>query len=74
MENKGFECTHHDFVKSLDEGPDNIIAKQLVFMIGLRAIKKFSDENNGILPVEVTIHALKEEAKDRDWTGENKFT
>ena len=33
-------------------------------MIGVEAIKKLSENN--ILPVEVKIHALKEEAKDMD--------
>ena len=48
-----------------NEGHDYLTAKQLVFMVGVEAMKEFSDENN-ILPVEVTIHALKEEAKDMD--------
>ena len=57
--------TYHGFVKPLDEGPDDIIAKQLVFMIGVEAMKELKDEN-GNLKIDVTIHALKEEAKDMD--------
>ena len=57
--------TYYGHVKPIDERLENIVAKQVVFMVGIEAIKKFSDENN-ILPIEVTIHALKEEAKDMD--------
>ena len=38
---------------------------QSVFEIGPKANLKLRDENSK-LPVEVTIHALKEEAKDDD--------
>ena len=56
---------YHGFVKPLDDGPDNIIAKQLVFMVGVEAMKELKDEN-GNLKIDVTINALKEEAKDMD--------
>ena len=57
--------TYYGHVKPIDERIKDIVANQVVFMVGIEAIKKFSDENN-ILPIEVTIHALKEEAKDMD--------
>ena len=57
--------TYHGFVKPLDDGPDDIIAKQLVFMVGVEAMKELKDEN-GNLKIDVTIHALKEDAKDTD--------
>ena len=56
--------TYYGHVKPIDERYIDIIAKQVVFMVGMEAIKEFSDEN--ILPIEVTIHALKEDAKDMD--------
>ena len=57
--------TYHGFVKPLDDGPDDIIAKQLVFMVGVEVLKELKDEN-GNLKIDVTIHALKEDAKDTD--------
>ena len=57
--------TYYGHVKPIDERIKDIIANQVVFMVGIEAIKKFSDENK-FLPIEVTIHALKEEAKDKD--------
>ena len=57
--------TYHGFVKPLDDGPDDIIAKQLVFMVGVEAMQELKDED-GNLKIDVTIHALKEEAKDMD--------
>ena len=57
--------TYYGHVKPIDERYKDIIAKQVVFMVGIEAIKEISDENN-ILPIEVTIHALKEDAKDTD--------
>ena len=50
-------------VKPLDEGPNDVIAKQAVFMIGTEVIKNSKDENDK-LSIEVTINDLKEEAKD----------
>ena len=41
-------------VKSLDEGPKKVIAKQAVFMIGTEVIKNSKDEHDK-LSVEVTI-------------------
>ena len=57
--------TFNDYAKPLDEGVDEIIENQLVFMIGTEAIKKIRNENER-LPVEITIRDLKEEAKDDD--------
>ena len=34
-------------------------------MIGTEVMSKF-DNGNSLLPIEITIHALKEEAKDDD--------
>ena len=48
-----------------NEGPDYLAAKQLVFMVGVEAMKELKDENDN-LKIDVTIHALKEEAKDLD--------
>ena len=48
------------FCLQIEVGSDDIIAKQPVFTIGTEA------NENSKLPVEVTIHALKEEAKDQD--------
>ena len=61
----GNKFSYYDHAKPLDEGYDAIIAEQLVFAIGTEAVKSLRDENNK-LPVEVTIHAFKEEAKDTD--------
>merc|ERR1712080_513961 len=61
----GIKSSFHDQVIPLDEGANDIIAEKSVFMIGSRAMKKLCDENSKV-PVEVTIHALKEEAKDSD--------
>ena len=55
--------TFNDYAKPLDEGKDEIIENQLVFMIGTEAIMKIRNENEK-LPVEITIRDLKEEAKD----------
>ncbi len=59
------EFTYYDHVKPLDEKWDDIIAGQSGFVIGNKVVEKLSDENNK-LPIEITIHALKEEAKDTD--------
>ena len=58
---KAFSC--YDFVRPLDKGPDEIIDEQSVFMIGTKIIKEIRNEDNK-LALEVTIHDLKEEAKD----------
>ena len=55
--------TFNGYAKPLDEGKDEIIENQLVFMIGTEAIKKLRNENQK-LAVEVSIRDLKEEAKD----------
>ena len=61
----GNKYTYYGDVKPLDEGPLDIIAKQSVFMIGTEIAKNSRDENLE-WQMEVTIHALKEEAKDKD--------
>ena len=45
--------------------PDDIIAKRSVFMFNAEVMPKISDENSKV-PIEITIHNLKEEAKDDD--------
>ena len=57
--------TYQGFVKPLDDGPDDIIAKQLIFTVGVEATNELKDGNDK-LKIEVTIHALKEDAKDTD--------
>ena len=54
----------NDYAKPLDEEHEQIIENQLVFMIGIEAIKTISENN--VLKIEVTIRDLKEEAKDDD--------
>ena len=61
----GNKYTYYGHVKPLDEGPLDIIAKQSVFMIGTEIAKNSRDENLE-WQMEVTIHALKQEAKDKD--------
>ena len=55
--------TFHDYAKPLDEGSDEIFEKQSVFLIGTETIKEIRNENQK-LPIEITIHDLKAEAKD----------
>jgi hypothetical protein len=61
----GNKYSYYGYVKPLDEGPLDIIAKQSLFMIGTEIAKNSRDENLE-WQMEVTIHALKEEAKDKD--------
>ena len=61
----GDKLTYNGHVKPLDEEWNDIIAEQSGCVIGTKIIDRLSDENNE-LPIEVTIHALKEEAKDSD--------
>jgi hypothetical protein len=61
----GNKYTYYGHVKPLDEGPQDIIEKQSVFMIGTEIAKNLRD-GNGEWQIEVTIHALKDEAKDKD--------
>lgn len=60
-----FSSNFSDYANSLDEGRQEIIKNQLVFMIGTEAIKKIRNDEN-MIEIEVTIHDLKEEAKDDD--------
>ena len=53
----------HDYAKPLDEGCDEVLEKQSVFMIGTKIIKELRNEEN-IFEIEVTIHDLKKEAQD----------
>ena len=61
----GNKFTYYDHAKTLDTKSCEITDKQLVFMIGIEAIKEMRNEQN-LLPVEVAIYDLKEEAKDND--------
>ena len=47
----------------LDEGCNEVLDKQSVFMIGTKIIKELRNEEN-IFEIEVTIHDLKKEAQD----------
>ena len=49
----------------MDEAAEDIIAKQFAFVIGTEVVKEIRNKDN-ILKIEVTIHDLKEEAKDED--------
>ena len=49
----------------MDEAADDIIAKQFAFVIGTEVIKEIRNADNRV-SMEVTIHDLKEEAKDED--------
>ena len=49
----------------MDEAAEDIIAKQFAFVIGTEVIKEIRNEDS-IVSIEVTIHDLKEEAKDED--------
>jgi len=55
----------HDYAKPLDEGRDEVLEKQSVFMIGTEVIKELRNEEK-VFEMEVKIHDLKEEAKDDD--------
>ena len=57
--------TFYGHVKPLDEAAKDIIAEKSVFMIGYEFVKNLRDKNSK-WPMEVTIHALKEEVKDKD--------
>lgn len=58
-----FRSSFSDNARSLDEGLEEIIEKHPLFMIEIETIKKIRNENQK-LPVEITIHDLKAEAKD----------
>ena len=60
-----FNSNFSGCAKALDEGYEDIIEKQPVFMIGTETIKKIRNRNQNFT-IEVTIHDLKEEAKDDD--------
>jgi len=61
----GNKFTYSDHVKSLDEKPADIFGEPSALMIGIEVAKKIRNEDLK-WPIEVTIHALKEEAKDED--------
>ena len=56
---------YYGHVKPLDESGDDIIARKSVLMIGSEIVKSSRDENMKI-SIEIKLHALKEEAKDKD--------
>ena len=60
----GDKFSYNIYVKPLDEAADDIIAKQFAFVIGTEVIKEIRRDNK--VSMEVTIHDLKEEAKDED--------
>ena len=60
----GDKFSYNSYVKPLDEAADDIIAKQFAFVIGTEVIKEIRRDNK--VSMEVTIHDLKEEAKDED--------
>ena len=61
----GIKSTFHDQVKPLDEAAKDIIANKSVFMIGFEFAKMLRNENQKWV-MQATIHALKEEVKDKD--------
>ena len=61
----GDKFTYYGHVKPLDEASDKIIAEESGFAIRPKVIEKALDEENWF-QIEVTIHALKEDAKDTD--------
>ena len=61
----GGKFSYNNYVKPLDEAADDIIAKQFAFVIGTEVIKEIRSKDNKV-SMEVTIHDLKEEAKDED--------
>ena len=63
----GGKFSYYNCVKPLDEAVVDIVAQQLVFVIGTEAIKKMRNKENK-LPLEVTIHDLKKEAKNETVT------
>jgi len=60
----GIKSTFHDHVKPLEEAAKDILSKQSVFMIGFEFAKMLRNENLK-WSMDVTIHALKEEVKDK---------
>lgn len=61
----GNKFTYSDNVKALDENPDDIIGDSSALMVGIEVVKKIRNEDLR-WSLEVTIRALKEEAKDED--------
>ena len=61
----GGKFSYNNYVKPLDESADDIIAKQFAFVIGKEVIKEIRKKENKV-SLDVTIHDLKEEAKDED--------
>ena len=61
----GEKFTYYGYAKPLDEERKDIIAQRSRFVLAIEALKKTADEKNKF-QIEVTIHALKEEAKDTD--------
>ena len=63
--NDGNKYSYYGYVKPLDEGSADIIAKQALFTIGTEIAKNSSNENEE-WQIVVVIHALKEEVKDKE--------
>ena len=63
----GAKFSYYNHVNPLDEAVVDIVAKQLVFVIGTEAIKEMRNKENK-LPLQVTIHDLKKEAKNETVT------
>ena len=65
------KITYYDYVEPLDEKPDDVKAEGLVFFIQKKTVGKFRIEENEKMkwPFEVTIHSLKEEAKNEDFNS-----
>ena len=61
----GYKSTIHENVRPLDDAAKDIIAEKAVFSIGIEFFKKLRGDKKES-PIEVTIHALKEEVKDKD--------
>ena len=61
----GYKSTIHENVRPLDDPAAVLIAEKAVFTIGLEFVKKLRGANKE-WPIEVTIHALKEEIKDKE--------
>ena len=61
----GNRFTYSDHVKPLDKKPEDVILEPSALIIGIEVAKKIRNKDLR-WPLEVTIHALKEEAKDED--------
>ena len=60
-----FNYYYYGHVKPPDKKGDDIIYSKSVFMLGTEIVRNSTSEDNKI-KVEVQLHSLKEEAKDKD--------